>query len=73
MPQQHSSLARTSLFLGGCTALSRLMGLLRDMAMAWLVGGGLAADALVAAMRACTPLPKGGAPPQGRDKLGRYS
>ena len=51
MPQQHSSLARTSLFLGGCTALSRLMGLLRDMAMAWLVGGGLAADALVAAMR----------------------
>lgn len=51
MPQQGSSLARTSLFLGGCTALSRLMGLMRDMAMAWLVGGGLAADALVAAMR----------------------
>lgn len=51
MPLQGSSLARTSLFLGGCTALSRLMGLLRDMAMAWLVGGGLAADALVAAMR----------------------
>ncbi len=51
MSQHGSSLARTSLFLGGCTALSRLMGLLRDMAMAWLVGGGLAADALVAAMR----------------------
>lgn len=51
MSQQGSSLVRTSLFLGGCTVLSRLMGLLRDMAMAWLVGGGIAADALVAAMR----------------------
>ena len=28
--------------------------------------------ALLAAMRACTPLPKGVAPPQARDKLGRF-
>ena len=27
---------------------------------------------LVAAMRTCTPLPKGAAPPQARDKLGRF-
>lgn len=45
------SLARASLFVGGCAALSRLTGLARDMAMAWLLGGGPVADALVAAMR----------------------
>ena len=51
MPPRGPSLARASLFLGGCTVLSRLMGLARDMAMAWLLGGGPVADALVAAMR----------------------
>jgi len=37
--------------LGGFALVSRVLGLLRDMSMAWLVGGGAAADALVAAMR----------------------
>ncbi|MGE9984491.1 murein biosynthesis integral membrane protein MurJ [Desulfovibrio sp. SGI.169] len=42
---------RTAALLGGFTLLSRLLGLVRDMGMAWLLGGGAAADALVAAMR----------------------
>ncbi|MBQ4568427.1 MAG: murein biosynthesis protein MurJ [Desulfovibrio sp.] len=42
---------RTATMLGGYTLLSRLLGLARDMGMAWLLGGGLLADALVAAMR----------------------
>ena len=43
--------ARTAALLGGFALVSRVLGLLRDMSMAWLVGGGAAADALVAAMR----------------------
>lgn len=42
---------RTTALLGGFTLFSRLLGLARDMGMAWLLGGGAAADALVAAMR----------------------
>lgn len=42
---------RTAALLGGFTLFSRLLGLVRDMGMAWLLGGGAAADALVAAMR----------------------
>lgn len=37
--------------LGGCTAFSRLLGLARDAATAWLLGAGPVADALTAAMR----------------------
>ncbi|WP_291440648.1 lipid II flippase MurJ [Desulfovibrio sp.] len=44
-------LARTAALLGGFALFSRLLGLARDMGMAWLLGGGAAADALVAAMR----------------------
>lgn len=43
--------ARTAALLGGFALVSRVLGLVRDMCMAWLVGGGAAADALVAAMR----------------------
>lgn len=46
-----SGLARTAALLGGFALFSRLLGLARDMSMAWLLGGGVAADALVAAMR----------------------
>lgn len=46
-----SGLARTAALLGGFALFSRLLGLARDMSMAWLLGGGAAADALVAAMR----------------------
>ena len=49
--QQGSGIARTAALLGGFALVSRVLGLLRDMSMAWLVGGGAAADALVAAMR----------------------
>ena len=48
---QAGGIARTAALLGGFALVSRLLGLLRDMSMAWLVGGGAAADALVAAMR----------------------
>ena len=48
---KHSGIARTAALLGGFALVSRVLGLLRDMSMAWLVGGGAAADALVAAMR----------------------
>lgn len=44
------SLVRTTAFLGSAAALSRILGLARDMAMAWLLGGA-AADALALAMR----------------------
>ena len=50
-PQQGSGIARTAALLGGFALVSRVLGRLRDMSMAWLVGGGAAADALVAAMR----------------------
>ncbi len=49
--QQGGGIARTAALLGGFALVSRVLGLLRDMSMAWLVGGGAAADALVAAMR----------------------
>lgn len=44
-------LVSTAALLGGFALFSRLLGLARDMSMAWLLGGGAAADALVAAMR----------------------
>lgn len=44
-------LIHTAALLGGFALASRVLGLLRDMTMAWLLGGGAAADALVAAMR----------------------
>lgn len=50
-PRQSGGIARTAALLGGFALVSRVLGLLRDMSMAWLVGGGAAADALVAAMR----------------------
>ena len=53
-PRQDSASAamlRTAVMLGGYTLLSRVLGLMRDAGMAWLLGGGLLADALVAAMR----------------------
>ncbi|MCR5563978.1 MAG: murein biosynthesis protein MurJ [Desulfovibrio sp.] len=42
---------KTAAKLGGAAILSRLLGLVRDLGMAWLMGAGPAADALVAAMR----------------------
>lgn len=48
---EREGLLRTAAFLGGLSLFSRLLGLARDMSMAWLLGGGAAADALVAAMR----------------------
>lgn len=50
-PRHAGGIARTAALLGGFALVSRVLGLLRDMSMAWLVGGGAAADALVAAMR----------------------
>lgn len=50
-PRYSGGIARTAALLGGFALVSRVLGLLRDMSMAWLVGGGAAADALVAAMR----------------------
>ncbi len=50
-PRPAGGIARTAALLGGFALVSRVLGLLRDMSMAWLVGGGVAADALVAAMR----------------------
>ena len=44
-------MARTAGMLALFTLLSRLLGLVRDMGMAWLVGCGPVADALVAALR----------------------
>ncbi|MFC4677382.1 murein biosynthesis integral membrane protein MurJ [Desulfovibrio legallii] len=46
-----AQLARTAARLGGYALASRLLGLLRDMCMAWLVGSGPTADALAAALR----------------------
>lgn len=40
-----------SAVLGALALLSRAFGLLRDMAMAWLLGGGASSDMLVTAMR----------------------
>jgi len=39
------------LTVGGLTAISRILGFLRDMIMAWLLGAGLLADAFVVANR----------------------
>ena len=44
-------MARTAGMLALFTLFSRLLGLVRDMGMAWLVGCGPVADALVAALR----------------------
>ncbi|MBO4300860.1 MAG: murein biosynthesis integral membrane protein MurJ [Desulfovibrio sp.] len=44
-------LVRTSALLGGAALVSRVLGLVRDMCMAWLLGGGMVADALVVALR----------------------
>ena len=46
-----ASLPRTAALISGMTLLSRLLGLARDVAMAWLLGGSPAAEALVIAMR----------------------
>ncbi len=43
-------IARTALMAGG-TLVSRLLGFARDLCMAWLLGGGAGADALVPALR----------------------
>jgi putative peptidoglycan lipid II flippase len=37
--------------VGGLTAVSRVLGFVRDMIMAWLLGAGLLADAFVVAFR----------------------
>ena len=50
-PSGGARMARTAGMLALFTLLSRLLGLVRDMGMAWLVGCGPVADALVAALR----------------------
>lgn len=51
MPHTSSSMRRSAALISLMALASRLLGLLRDMAMAWLLGGGPAAEALVIAMR----------------------
>lgn len=46
-----SFLLRTTAIVGVAAMLSRVLGFVRDMAMAWLLGSSLAADALVMALR----------------------
>lgn len=46
-----SALFRRATGLGLCALFSRLLGLLRDMGIAWLLGAGAGADMLLAAMR----------------------
>lgn len=46
-----SGILSAAALLGGCTLLSRLLGLARDAVTAWLLGAGPVADALTAAMR----------------------
>lgn len=46
-----SALAGSTLLVGGTSLASRVLGFVRDMLMAWLLGGGPAADALVLALR----------------------
>ncbi|MDO5483844.1 MAG: hypothetical protein Q4F27_02950, partial [Desulfovibrionaceae bacterium] len=50
-PAVAGRLWRTAGLIACFTLVSRLLGLARDMGMAWLLGGGFMADALVAAMR----------------------
>ena len=45
------SLLRTTALVGTAALFSRVLGFVRDMAMAWLLGNSLAADALVMALR----------------------
>ncbi|MEG2171724.1 MAG: murein biosynthesis integral membrane protein MurJ [Desulfovibrionaceae bacterium] len=45
------SLAGSTLLVSGTSLASRVLGFVRDMLMAWLLGGGPAADALVVALR----------------------
>ncbi len=47
----NTGLAHTAVLLGFFALVSRLLGLVRDLCMAWLLGGGAVADALVGAMR----------------------
>ena len=49
-PSGGARMARTAGMLALFTLLSRLLGLVRDMGMAWMVGCGPVADALVAAL-----------------------
>lgn len=46
-----SGLAQPALLVGATGLTSRVLGFVRDMLMAWLLGGGPAADALVVALR----------------------
>ncbi|MBQ9405384.1 MAG: murein biosynthesis integral membrane protein MurJ [Desulfovibrio sp.] len=46
-----SGLAQRTALLASFALASRLLGLVRDMSMAWLLGGGMLADALAAALR----------------------
>ena len=48
---QRPALLHTAALIAGLTLFSRILGLLRDMGMAWLLGSGFMADALVVAMR----------------------
>lgn len=49
--QAHTPLLRTTALVGAMALVSRVLGFVRDMAMAWLLGNSLAADALVIALR----------------------
>lgn len=49
--RQGGGLLSAAALIGGCTLLSRLLGLARDAVTAWLLGAGPVADALTAAMR----------------------
>lgn len=44
-------IAKPALLVGATALASRVLGFVRDMLMAWLLGGGPAADALVVALR----------------------
>ncbi len=50
-PGVRPELLRATAVVSGAAGVSRVLGFVRDMAMAWLLGGGPAADALVAALR----------------------
>ena len=46
-----SSSAKNAVLVGAGTLVSRLLGFVRDAAIAWLLGGSASADALTAALR----------------------
>ena len=62
-PSGGARMARTAGMLALFTLLSRLLGLVRDMGMAWMVGCGPVADALVAALRLPHLLRRPASPP----------